>query len=127
MLRDFIEFIFQRFRDELGPTAPSEEAILGWARTLFDKLVLHRFLALRERSGRAESVGIAAAFSQDEGAAALYAMLPGLRCYRPEALALDLLRENATPGDLSGGAPPVEGAEEDDEGATDAPGQEARP
>ena len=110
LLRDFIEFVFQRFRDELGADGPSEEAILGWARTLFDKLVLHRFLALRERSGRAESEGISAAFSKSEDAAALYAMLPGLRCYRPEALALELFRARVAPADSNG-----------DEGPTDPP------
>lgn len=93
LLHDFLEYLFQRFREELGEACPSEEAILGWARALFDKLVLHRFLAVRERSGRAEAEGISAAFSRNENAAVLYAMLPGLRCYRPEALAFDLLRK----------------------------------
>lgn len=127
LLRDFIEFIFQRFRDDLGPTAPSEEAILGWARTLFDKLALHRFLALRERSGRAESEGIAAAFSRDEGAAALYAMLPGLRCYRPEALALDLFRPDTIPSDSDGEAPQPAAADEGDDSGSHGPDGEGRP
>lgn len=124
LLRDYIEFIFQRFRDDLGQTAPSEEAILGWARTLFDKLVLHRFLALRERSGRAESDGIAAAFSRDDGTAALYAMLPGLRCYRPEALALDLLRPDLTRGDSPEETPPSDGATDGEEEMSPGPDPE---
>jgi hypothetical protein len=105
LLRDFLEFLFQRIQEELGAEAPSDEEVLSWARKLFDKLVLHRFLVERERSGRAESEGLAAAFSRNDDALILYGMLPGLRCYRPDALALDVLAapDSATAGDSTGG------------------------
>jgi hypothetical protein len=86
VLEDFVTFVFQRFRQELKDDSPSEEKILEWARLLFGKLEHHRFIALREKAGKVKDEGPAAGFTREGTCDVLYALLPGLRCYRPEAL-----------------------------------------
>ncbi|MFV1964744.1 MAG: DUF2398 family protein [Pirellulaceae bacterium] len=107
VLADFIDFVFKRFQEQLGDDAPSEEGILDGCRSLFKTLEKYRFIAERERIGVVAEAGIKAGFTKAGKSDVLYALLPGLRCYRAEALSkADIL-----------GAPAVdegENAEEDE-------------
>jgi len=92
VLADFVEFAFKRYREELGNGMPEEAFILGEMRSLFKKLEHHRFIALAETTGVVTEEGLAAGFTREGASSVLYAMLPGLRCYRPEELnGLELL------------------------------------
>lgn len=86
VLADFVEFVFKRYRDELGEAMPTEHKVLEEMRTLFRKLEHHRFIAVRETAGIAADEGVSAGFTKEGASSVLYAMLPGLRCYRPEEL-----------------------------------------
>ncbi|MDA1016114.1 MAG: DUF2398 family protein [Planctomycetota bacterium] len=96
VLADFIEFVFSRYQEELADDSPSEERLLETMRTLFGKLEQHRFLAVRQRVDQAIEEGLKIGFVRERGSAAfsapqasasiLYALLPGIRCYRPDRL-----------------------------------------
>lgn len=86
VLADFVEFVFKRYREELAEQSPQEEKILTEMRSLFRKLELHRFIAVRETVGVVRDEGPALGFTKEGASSVLYAMLPGLRCYRPEEL-----------------------------------------
>ena len=92
VLADFVELAFKRYREQLGDGMPEEAFILGEMRTLFKKLEQHRFIALAEMTGVVTEEGLSAGFTREGASSVLYAMLPGLRCYRPEELnGLELL------------------------------------
>ena len=80
------DFVFKRFGEQLGDDAPPEEKILDGCRSLFKTLERYRFIAERERVGVAAEAGIKAGFTKQGKSDVLYALLPGLRCYRAEAL-----------------------------------------
>jgi hypothetical protein len=86
VLADFVAFAFKRYREELRDQMPEEATILLEMRSLFRKLQHHRFIALTETTGVVAEEGLAAGFTTEGASAILYAMLPGLRCYRPEEL-----------------------------------------
>lgn len=96
VLADFIEFVFSRYQEELADDSPSEDRLLETTRALFSKLEQHRFLAVRQRVDKAVDEGLKIGFVRERGAAAfaapqaassiLYALLPGIRCYRPDQL-----------------------------------------
>jgi hypothetical protein len=86
VLADFVEFSFKRYREELGSGMPEESVVLGEMRSLFKKLVQHRFITLAETTGVVAEGGLSAGFTRDGASSVLYGMLPGLRCYRPEEL-----------------------------------------
>lgn len=86
VLADFVEFAFKRYREELGDEMPEEALILGEMRALFKKLEHHRFIALVETTGAVADEGLPTGFTREGASSVLYAMLPGLRCYRPEEL-----------------------------------------
>lgn len=83
---NFRIFVFKRFQERLGDDAPSEEKILDGCRSLFKTLEKYRFIAERERIGVVADIGIKAGFTKEGKRDVLYALLPGLRCYRAEAL-----------------------------------------
>lgn len=87
----FVDFVFRRYRELLGDSAPSEERILVTARELFAKLERFRFVAERERGD--SSTARAERFSRDGARNLLYAFLPGMRCYRTEALADAIIKQ----------------------------------
>jgi len=92
VLGDFVEFAFRRYREELGDGMPEEAIVLGEMRSLFRKLEQHRFVALTETAGIVTEEGLTEGFTREGASSVLYAMLPGLRCYRPEELSrLDVL------------------------------------
>ena len=86
VLADFVQFVFERYRAELGDEAPAEQEILDNMRRLFAELERCRFIAERERQGVVETDGRAAAFTEQGMDNVLYALLPGLRCYRSEVM-----------------------------------------
>jgi len=86
VLADFIDFVFRRYQEQLGDEAPSEEKILDSCRSLFKTLENYRFIAERERSGMVAEEGKKAGFTLEGKDNVLYALLPGLRCYRAEAI-----------------------------------------
>jgi hypothetical protein len=95
VLADFVEFAFKRYREELGGGMPEEAFILGEMRSLFKKLEHHRFIAMAETIGIVAEEGLSAGFTREGVSSVLYAMLPGLRCYRPEELSrLELLGQS---------------------------------
>jgi len=55
-------------------------------RHVVGELQRFRLIAERERQGVVETEGPAAAFTQEGMEHMLYALLPGLRCYRPDVL-----------------------------------------
>lgn len=100
VLADFIDFVFKRYQEQLGEDAPSEEKILDACRSLFKTLEKYRFIAERERIGVVVEEGIRAGFTREGKNNVLYALLPGLRCYRAEALnKADMIGGPATPED----------------------------
>ena len=102
VLADFIDFVFKRFGEQLGDDAPPEEKILDGCRSLFKTLERYRFIAERERIGVAAEAGIKAGFTKQGKSDVLYALLPGLRCYRAEALSkADMLGSPVADGDES--------------------------
>jgi len=86
VLADFVQFVFERYRSELGEQAPNDQELLDAMRRLFSELERCRFIAERERQGVVEAQGRAAAFTDEGMDHVLYALLPGLRCYRSEVL-----------------------------------------
>lgn len=102
VLADFVEFAFRRYREELGSEMPEEALILGEMRALFRKLERHRFIILAETTGVVAEEGLPAGFTREGASSVLYAMLPGLRCYRPEELnLLELLGRSHADGNGS--------------------------
>ncbi len=99
VLADFIEFVFSRYQEELGEDSPTEDRLLDTMRSLFGKLEQHRFLAVRQRADKAAEEGLRVGFTRDRSsgpysapsasASILYALLPGIRCYRPDELFTD--------------------------------------
>jgi len=97
VLADFIDFVFRRYQEQLGGDAPSEEKILDSCRSLFKTLEKYRFIAERERTGIVVEEGRKAGFTLEGKDNVLYALLPGLRCYRAEALSrADMIGGGAT-------------------------------
>lgn len=97
VLADFVQFVFERYRSELGDQMPQQEELLNAMRHVFRELQRFRLIAERERQGVVETNGPTAAFTQDGMDHVLYALLPGLRCYRPEVLTReDLLMNSKT-------------------------------
>lgn len=96
VLADFIEFVFGRYQEELGEDSPTEDRLLETMRSLFGKLEQHRFMAVRQRADKAAEEGLRTGFTRDRSsdpysppsasASILYALLPGIRCYRPDEL-----------------------------------------
>ncbi len=102
VLADFVQFVFERYRRELGDQAPAEQEVLNAMRQVFRELQRFRLIAERERQGVVETVGPAAAFTHEGMDHVLYALLPGLRCYRPEALTReDLLGRSTAPANTA--------------------------
>jgi hypothetical protein len=99
VLADFVDFVFKRYRAELGDEMPTEQRILEEMRSLFWKLEQHRFIAVRETSGLVAEDGLSLGFTKDGASLVLYAMLPGLRCYRAEELSRQDLIGRLEPSD----------------------------
>ena len=92
VLADFVDFAFKRYREELSDGMPEETLILKEMQSLFRKLEHHRFISLAETTGVVAEDGLQAGFTREGASSLLYAMLPGLRCYRAEELnGLDLI------------------------------------
>ena len=87
VLGDYFEFVFQRYRDESACEEPvTEEKIFETCRVLFKKLEQFRFIAVRQKQGRVKEQGLKYGFTDKGKDDVMYALLPGLRCYRAEAL-----------------------------------------
>lgn len=95
VLADFVQFVFERYRAELGEQGPAEQEVLNEMRTLFRELERCRFIAERERQGVVAAEGPSAGFTERGMEDVLYALLPGLRCYRSEVLTRDDLLTQA--------------------------------
>lgn len=109
VLADFVRFVFDRYRTEVGAEGPGEQEILDSMRRLFKELERCRFIVERERQGIVENQGRAAGFTDEGMAHILYALLPGLRCYRSEVLTRDdLFVRAAAPADSSDGVATTE-------------------
>jgi len=93
VLADFVEFVFKRYREDLGDETPEESVIFGEMGSLFRSLVQYRFISLAEMTGTVAEEGLPTGFTRQGASSVLYSMLPGLRCYRSEELnGLELLR-----------------------------------
>ncbi|MDA7978975.1 MAG: TIGR02678 family protein [Pirellulales bacterium] len=103
VLGDFIEFAFRRYRDELSDDdSVPEDKLFDHCRALFTKLELYRFIAVRQREGEVKEKGLRYGFTRTGKDDVLYALLPGLRCYRAEALnQLDFDPKAVVDGDVS--------------------------
>ena len=87
VLGDFNDFVFSRYRKTLSDeNSISDDKLFDHCRNLFQKLERFRFISVREKQGRAADDGLRVGFSETGKHDVLYALLPGLRCYRAEAL-----------------------------------------
>jgi len=99
VLGDFVDFVFKRYKETLVDMAPREEMLLDACRSLFRTLEQFRFIAVREKKGIVAEEGLKAGFTVDGKGDVLYALLPGLRCYRAEVLTAADMLGRAVPTD----------------------------
>jgi len=96
VVADFVEFAFKRFRDAVTLDGRMESRLLNAAKDLFRKLDEYRLLR-RVEGARGEDD-----FSGEGRERAVYECLPGLRCYRAEAVETSGLLRVYPPNDESG-------------------------
>lgn len=117
VLADFVQFVFDRYRSELGVQMPAEQEVLNAMRHVFREMQRFRFIAERERQGVVETNGPAAAFTHEGMDHMLYALLPGLRCYRSEVLTReDLFVHSSTSATVENDDESEASADDDGEG-----------
>jgi len=93
VVADFVDFVFRRFREAMPMDTRMETRLLNTAKDLFRKLDEYRMLR------RVEGIRGEDDFSDDGRGSAVYECLPGLRCYRAEAVETSGLLRVYTSGD----------------------------
>ena len=82
LLSDFVQYCFNRFKEELEDTESSERAIVEACRTLFPKLTKYRFLEQKEKAEAQKDERLPEGMFEQ----VMYEFLPGIHCYRPDVL-----------------------------------------
>lgn len=106
LLSDFVQYCFNRFKEELEDGQGSERTIVEACRTLFPKLVKYRFIEQKEKAEAQKDDNLPEGMQEQ----VMYEFLPGIHCYRPDVLTF---REIARLYDRNGAAP-AEGQEEEE-------------
>lgn len=96
VVMDFVEFMFKKFREAVALDNRMESRLLNAAKDLFRKLDEYRLLR-RVEGARGDDD-----FSGEGRQRALYECLPGLRCYRAEAVETSGLLRVYTANDEAG-------------------------
>lgn len=82
LLSDFVQYCFNRFREELDEDDNSERIIVEACRSLFPKLIKYRFIEQIEKAEADRDEKLPEGLREQ----VMYEFLPGIHCYRPDIL-----------------------------------------